>query len=109
VQANGEVILKAKTSEFTGGVIRLDADENVTVEAQKSITFQVGESRLVLSQQGVSIKAPFITQAALVKAETVASIVDIAATMQISINSSVMTSIVAAGMVRVAGTGVLIN
>jgi hypothetical protein len=44
-----------------------------------------------------------------VTAETLASVVDIGATMQVNVSASVMTSITSNGLVNVAGGGVLIN
>jgi hypothetical protein len=87
----------------------LNAERNVTIEAKERITFKVGQTTLEMSEKGVEIAAPFIVQRALVKAQTIASIVDVAATMQVNVYASVMTSITSNGMVNVAGGGVLIN
>jgi type VI secretion system secreted protein VgrG len=108
VQANGHVTLKA-SGALIGGYISLEADQDVMIEAKRNIMLKVGETMLVLSEQGVTIDAPFISQHALVKATMTGSIVDIVAAMQATINSAVMTSVGASGLVRVAGNGVLIN
>jgi hypothetical protein len=87
----------------------MDADGAVVVEARKMITFKVGQSELTLTEQGVKVVGPFIEQEALIKASTVASIVEIDAKLDASIRGHIMTNVVSPGVVKVAGSGVLIN
>jgi type VI secretion system secreted protein VgrG len=111
------VTMEAKRTGLGSGILSLtaganaylNAEKNVTIEAKEKITFKVGQTTLEMSEKGVEIAAPFIVQRALVKAQTLASIVDIGATLQVNVNASVMTSITSNGMVNVAGGGVLIN
>jgi type VI secretion system secreted protein VgrG len=59
VEARGRILLKA--SGLVPGAVVLDADNAVLVTAGNSITFEVGETQLMLSEQGVFINnAPLI-------------------------------------------------
>jgi hypothetical protein len=107
VEVHGSIHLKAHGA-FGGGII-MDADGAVVVEARKMITFKVGQSELTLTEQGVKVVGPFIEQEALIKASTVASIVEIDAKLDASIRGHIMTNVVSPGVVKVAGSGVLIN
>jgi hypothetical protein len=107
--ANGDVSLSARARKGSGGYLNLEADEIVGVEAKYAIVFKVGETKLILTEEGVIIDAPIITQRALVKAVTEAPIVKVTATMQATVTGDVMTHVGSAGLVKINGAGVLIN
>lgn len=103
LHGRGTLVLTAETNAY------VEAEKSVTIEAKERITLRVGDTKLEMTEKGVEIEAPFIVQRALVKAQTLASIVEIAAVLNANIVGAVMTKVVSGGVVKVAGGAVQIN